>query len=315
MKHVLVSLWLTGAVLFLISTSLSAVNLFGENDRSKPNNDQRSAQPAPSQPAVQHPKPAVAPPETQAIPSLAAERSHAISPTVVGAPPETQALPSLAAERPHAISPTVVGAPPETQALPSLAAERPHAISPDQPSSEPPAGYELPGHPHIALPTPTAEPSKIATLRLNSAANIRSGPSLTAPIIGTAAVGAELQVTAYDADWVQFIDPSSGKTGWVHSQSVEADTTSKAAAVAATKPTEEAPQVEPPKPKLAKNAKKRAKGVAVSKRQLPSEAPKAHVALPSAEEFVPPQRRPRVILERRRMLREGLMSPGFRPPR
>ena len=181
MKHVLVSLWLTGAVLFLISTSLSAVNLFGENDRSKPNNDQRSAQPAPSQPAVQHPKPAV------------------------------------------------VVAPPETQAIPSLAAERPHAISPDQPSSEPPAGYELPGHPHIALPTPTAEPSKIATLRLNSAANIRSGPSLTAPIIGTAAVGAELQVTAYDADWVQFIDPSSGKTGWVHSQSVEADTTSKAA--------------------------------------------------------------------------------------
>ena len=293
MKQVLVSLWLTGAVLFLISTSLSAVNLFGENDRSKPNNDQRSAQPAPSQPAVQHPKPAV-----------------------VVAPPETQAIPSLAAERSHAISPTVVGAPPETQALPSLAAERPHAISPDQPSSEPPAGYELPGHPHIALPTPTAEPSKIATLRLNSAANIRSGPSLTAPIIGTAAVGAELQVTAYDADWVQFIDPSSGKTGWVHSQSVEADTTSKAAAVAATKPTEEAPQVEPPKPKLAKNAKKRAKGVAVSKRQLPSEAPKAHVALPSDEEFVPPQRRPRVgILERRRMLREGLMSPGFRPPR
>jgi uncharacterized protein YraI len=267
MKHVLVSLWLTGAVLYLISTLLfsSTVNLFGESDRSNSSNEQVTALPVPSQPEARRPKPVIAPPETQAIPSSTVKR--------------------------------------------------PHAISPNQPSSESPAGYgALPQI--VASPTPTAEPSKIATLRLNSAANIRSGPSLTAPIVGTAAAGAELQVTAYDADWVQFLDPTSGKTGWVHSQSAEPDAASKAV-VAATKPTEELPQVEVPKPKPAKTAKKKPKDVVVSKRQLPSDrVPKPQVALPSDEEFLPSQRRPRVgILERRRMLREGLMSPGFQPPR
>jgi uncharacterized protein YraI len=268
MQHVLISLWLTGAVLYLTSTFLfsSAVNLFGESDRSNHSNEQVTALPVPTQPEVRRPKPVIAPPETQAIPSSTVER--------------------------------------------------PHAISPDQPSSEPPAAYEAPEPPPIALPTPTADPSEIATLRLNAAASIRSGPSLTAPIIGTAAVGAELQVTAYDADWVQFIDPNTGKTGWVHSQSVEPGAASKAA-VAATTPTEELPQVEAPNRKPAKTAKKRAKDVVVSKRQLPSDrGPKANLALPADEEFLPPQRRPRVgILERRRMLREGLMSPGFLPPR
>ena len=269
MRRVLVSLWLTGAVLYLTSTLLfsSAVNLFGKTDRSNYRNEQVTALPVPSQPEGRRPKPLIAPPETQA--------------------------------------------------MPSSTVERPHAISPDQPSSEPPAAYEA-EPPPIDLPTPTADPSDIATLRLNAAANIRSGPSLSEPSIGTAAVGAQLQVTAYDTDWVQIINPNTGKSGWVHLQTVEPSAAGKAA-VAAITPPEELPQVEAPNhKKLAKTAKKRrAKDVVVSKRQLSSDrGPKANLALPADEEFLPPQRRPRVgILERRRLLREGLMSPGFLPPR
>ena len=130
MKHVLISLWLTGAVLYLTSTFLfsSAVNLFGESERSNHSNQQVTALPVPTQPGIRRPKPVIAPPETQGIPSSTGER--------------------------------------------------PHAIAPDLPSSEPPAAYEAAEPPPIALPTPTAAPSEIATLRLNTAANIRSRPSV-----------------------------------------------------------------------------------------------------------------------------------------
>jgi hypothetical protein len=86
------------------------------------------------------------------------------------------------------------------------------------------------------------------------------------------------------------------------------------ARVAVTNPANEAPQVEAARPKTTKNAKKRSKDRSISK--LPTDrAPKAYVELPSDEVFLPPKRRGIGILERRRMLREGLMSPGFLPPR
>ena len=105
MKDVLVSLWLTGAVLYLISTLLfsSTVNLFGESDRNNSSNEQVTALPVPSQPEARPPKPVIAPPETQAIPSSTVKRPHAISPNQPSsvAPPETQAIPSLTGERPY----------------------------------------------------------------------------------------------------------------------------------------------------------------------------------------------------------------------
>ena len=62
------------------------------------------------------------------------------------------------------------------------------------------------------------DPSKIELLKLNLTANIRSGPSTSAEIIGIAPVGAEVQVALRHSGWVQIIDPWSWRTGWIYSK-------------------------------------------------------------------------------------------------
>jgi len=59
--------------------------------------------------------------------------------------------------------------------------------------------------------------NEIELLKVNSAANIRSGPSATAEIIGIAHAGAEVQVASRDSGWVQIFDPWSWRTGWIYS--------------------------------------------------------------------------------------------------
>jgi uncharacterized protein YgiM (DUF1202 family) len=59
--------------------------------------------------------------------------------------------------------------------------------------------------------------SEIELLKVNSAANIRSGPSASAEIIGIAHAGAEVQVASRYSGWVQIIDPWSSRTGWIYS--------------------------------------------------------------------------------------------------
>jgi hypothetical protein len=74
--------------------------------------------------------------------------------------------------------------------------------------------------------------SEIELLKVNSAANIRSGPSASAEIIGIAHAGAEVRVASRYSGWVQIIDPWSSRTGWICSnflaplaiQSAPADT-------------------------------------------------------------------------------------------
>jgi uncharacterized protein YgiM (DUF1202 family) len=60
--------------------------------------------------------------------------------------------------------------------------------------------------------------NEIELLKVASAANIRSGPSASAEIIGIAHAGAEVQVASRDSGWVQIIDPWSSRTGWVYSK-------------------------------------------------------------------------------------------------
>jgi uncharacterized protein YgiM (DUF1202 family) len=60
--------------------------------------------------------------------------------------------------------------------------------------------------------------TEIELLKVNSAANIRSGPSASAEIIGIAHAGAEVQVASRDSGWVQIIDPWSSRTGWIYSK-------------------------------------------------------------------------------------------------
>ena len=255
MKHLLATLWLIGAVVYLISTLLftNAISLFGENYK------------------------------------------------------QASALPTA--------DPLMVPSP-GTLTTGTAIAERPHAISPNQPPSEPSPFNEAPEWPPMASPLAAADPLTIATLKLRSTANIRSEPSLSAKIIGTAAVGSEIQITAREADWIQFIDPGSGNSGWIHSTLVEA-VGSADALVAATKPAKGQPQTEAVKQNSSKPSKQSTKNPVASKRSPPTDRlPGAYVELPRDDDFLPARKRGRSgILERRRMLREGLMTPGFVPPR
>jgi hypothetical protein len=60
--------------------------------------------------------------------------------------------------------------------------------------------------------------NEIELLKVNSAANIGSGPSPLADIIGIAYAGAEVLVASRDSGWVQIIDPWSSRTGWIYSK-------------------------------------------------------------------------------------------------
>lgn len=54
-------------------------------------------------------------------------------------------------------------------------------------------------------------------LRVTSATSIHSRPSDTADIVGTAYPDAEGVVASRKSDWVQIVDPKTGKTGWIRS--------------------------------------------------------------------------------------------------
>jgi hypothetical protein len=59
---------------------------------------------------------------------------------------------------------------------------------------------------------------EIEHLKVSSAANIRSGPSVSAAIVGIAHAGAEVQVASRAFGWTQIIDPWSWRTGWICSK-------------------------------------------------------------------------------------------------
>ncbi len=94
----------------------------------------------------------------------------------------------------------------------SAAAASPHAIAPDEAHSDTLAEEDQTTE---ARQVPSRERVKVA-----AAANIRSGPSASAAIIGIAHVGAEAEIAARDSEWVQIIDPASSNTGWIHSRSL-----------------------------------------------------------------------------------------------
>jgi SH3 domain-containing protein len=187
-------------------------------------------------------------------------------------------------------------------------AQRRHAISPDQPYYEDPA-LTLPSTPSTeegpkALASePNVDVAGDEMFRVTAAATIRNGPSVSARKIGTATAGAELKVKAREKDWVQFVDPSSGNSGWIQASLVE-PASHREEALPLPSPTEASP-VNPAKPKL---ARKKPSGPAKVARR-----PATYAGLPPDEEFVPRKRRGGP-LSRRRVLREGLMSPGFFPP-
>ena len=135
---------------------------------------------------------------------------------------------------------------------------------------------------------------------VTAAASIRNGPSTSAKKIGTATAGAELQVKEREKDWVHFVDPSSGNTGWVQASLLKKPAPTSEAKILAVPQTVEPASVKPAKVKLAK-------AKLAKKQPVPAKAtrqPRTYVGLPPDEEFLPPRRRGPGLLSRRRMLRE-----------
>jgi uncharacterized protein YraI len=287
MNRVMLSFWVAGGVLYLVSTLhfTNAINPFGDGEL-KPIAKDQGPPPSP-------------------IPSVARVES-------------TESAPAGSVQV-EAINPAL--------------ADRPHAISPEEPSSEAPTATNSPSPvqqeqqpPAAAEETSTvSSPEVVEMLRVTSAASIRSGPSASAEVIGTARAGAEVRVAARNSGWVQFVDPASGKTGWISltflAPSAGGVDTALTAAPAAQLPAEAAPpksksRLQKPK-RITQSPSRQAiqQSPPSAKQRSDDGLPQRQLELPSDEEFLSARKRGRFgIFGRRRMLREGLMTPGFLPP-
>jgi hypothetical protein len=186
-------------------------------------------------------------------------------------------------------------------------------------------------------------------LKVTRKAKIRSGPSAGSKVIGKATPGAKLQVKARENGWVHFVDPSSGKTGWIWSNlvapalaeagnTVAATGSQEAGSLKARTPSDLLPPASegqtsvagtrseeaPSAPQQPRPMKKRVKPKSdapseVAKQRLsrpsPASVDSASADLPDDEEFLTERPTRRMgFVARRRTLREGLLSPSFLPP-
>ena len=276
----LTTLWITGAAVYLVSTVLftNAVNLFGTDEPKTP------------------------PPEIrQSVESVLKV------PSVTNTAEQANEQPMATSERRHAITPDqpLYESPPLFEpSSPLLKAPLAAPVSSEPVPSTPSPAEEL------ATPVPSEPARDVVEVRPNemlivtSAATIRNGPSSAAKKIGTASAGAELHVKAREKDWVQFVDPSSGNTGWIQSSLLAAASAKGVDGLAV--------------PKAAIPAGKARKAKIAKKTPSPppriSQRPKSYADLPADEEFFSTRKRGPGLLSRRRMLREGLLSPDFLPP-
>lgn len=157
------------------------------------------------------------------------------------------------------------------------AADRRHAISPDQPAYE--------------APTLTAPPASVREHELQT-------PSELIQDVAGGQSGDVLTANQMQRSLRRGPSTDSKKIGTATPGAelqVEADIQT----------------VEPPKQEIAKKRAKPKRGAPPSE---VTEQQRKFVDLPDDEEFLPARRHPG-LLAKRRMLREGLMSPGFLPPR
>jgi hypothetical protein len=209
-------------------------------------------------------------------------------------------------------------------------ADKPHVISPD-PHSYESASLTVPASPgqqeELSSPSPPPEPiealpaaQSAEMLKVAATATIREGPSISAKKIGTAIHGAALRVKGREANWVQFVDPATGNTAWIHSSLVRPNSGNGTTSVAG--PPANATSFAPPKSKVAKKRIKQKPSASIqASKQRPSRpdppAPRqrAYADLPNDEVLLPPRRPGPRFLTKRRMLKEGAMSPGLLAPR
>jgi hypothetical protein len=134
-------------------------------------------------------------------------------------------------------------------------------------------------------------------LVVRSTANIRSGPSSKSSLIGTAPIGAELDVAERKGSWVRFVDPATSHDGWLYEELL-APVAAESARPAVKQSSGAAAN---PKAKV-RNA---TRTVSVKKRGSYRPYALGYAPNPSAEQFGTNKRR-LGFFARRRMVREGL---------
>jgi uncharacterized protein YgiM (DUF1202 family) len=190
-------------------------------------------------------------------------------------------------------------APSELQPVARAAVDSPHAIVPDEapakpvvssavspPETHPAENSESqPKYSQAAEPTFSHEPGE--QLSVTAQTSIRSGPSETAEVIGTAHAGAKLRVKSSEKGWVQFVDPAAKKSGWIASAYLApAEREPENESTASKQPEQPRPIVSarPKQPQRTANLKP------------PKQAPKVrqltptYTELPTDREFMPPRR-------------------------
>jgi hypothetical protein len=180
MKRLRLSLWLIGAVMYAASILLFANAISNSKRDDEPKRVAESVAPA----------------------SLPIQKVARLEPVESAPRQSTQldALDPVAQNSPHAISPEQgAGEAPATENLPSLAQRE---QSPTGEATQGPSG---------------SGPNETERVKVISEASVRSGPSSSAAVIGTAHAGAEARVASRDSGWTQIVDPSSGNRGWIDS--------------------------------------------------------------------------------------------------
>ena len=133
-------------------------------------------------------------------------------------------------------------APAETAFTPSEQIEGVHSVVVDEPQAIAlPQGsgeiwdlLESSGQVVHTVPPHQVESNAFDFLKVSSAALIRSGPSLTAEIVGIAPAGTSVQAAARYSEWVLIIDPWSWETGWIHAKELATPSTPGRAVLAVT---------------------------------------------------------------------------------
>src|SRR5262245_63864935 len=65
-------------------------------------------------------------------------------------------------------------------------------------------------------PAPDTEKQEANWVVVIRWATVHSGPSVSAPIVGSYSVGTELQLTDYQQGWFQVLDPATSQSGWIY---------------------------------------------------------------------------------------------------
>ena len=124
-----------------------------------------------------------------------------------------------------ASSPTAVGSSSETQVQPApTVAEPSPGASGVVPAPDVPASLTAAASPQVGAVTPqtnsAAQKPDLVFLQ-RPGVNIRSGPSGTAPVLGTAPKGTQFTATGREGDWVQV--ENTRLKGWINSQFLAPD--------------------------------------------------------------------------------------------